>query len=47
MEESNINEAIKGGSSKLETIEVYRGQSSGRTVVRWSVTAEAFVAAYV
>ena len=42
-----INEAIKTWSSELKTVEINGSKSSCREVIRWVITVEAFVVAYI
>ncbi len=42
-----IYEAVKSWSTELEAVEIYGGDGSGGGIVRWDVTVEALVVAYV
>ena len=51
MEESKVRKliykAVKSRSTELEAVEIYGGDCSGGGIVRWTVTVEALVVAYV
>lgn len=42
-----IYEAVKSWSTELEAVEIYGGDCSCGEIVRWVITVEALVVAYV